>query len=313
VSPAPVFKRRHLLGLRGMDRGEIELILNTARTMRDVSLRPIKKVPTLRGRTIINLFMEPSTRTRMSFELAENRLSADTLNFTASGSSVSKGETFYDTARNLQAMNPDLLVVRHSSAGAPHKLAEFLDASVINAGDGAHEHPTQALLDLFTIRERFGRLKGVRVGIFGDIEHSRVARSDIFGLIVMGASVTVGGPPTLIPPRVAGLGVEVEHSLERLVRRVDVLILLRIQKERAAAGMIPSLREYAVHFGLSERKLMGSPDGLVIMHPGPINRGVEISPEVADGPRSLILEQVTNGVAVRMAVLFLLAGGSVHE
>ncbi len=306
----PVFKRRHLLGLRGMDREEIELILDTARTMRDISLRPIKKVPTLRGRTVINLFMEPSTRTRMSFELAEKRLSADTLNFTPSSSSVAKGETFYDTARNLQAMNPDLLVVRHSAAGTPHRLAEMLRASIVNAGDGSHEHPTQALLDLFTIREHLGKLKGITVGIFGDIEHSRVARSNIFGLTVMGARVVVGGPPTLIPPRIDSLGVEVEYSLERMVRRVEVLILLRLQKERAAAGMIPSLREYAVHFGLGEKNLRGAAEGLLIMHPGPINRGVEISPEVADGPRSLILEQVTNGIAVRMAVLYLLAGGT---
>jgi aspartate carbamoyltransferase catalytic subunit len=307
------FERRHLLGLRGLSRAEIGEILATAQTMKEISLRPIKKVPTLRGRTVVNLFFEPSTRTRLSFELAEKRLSADTLNFTPSGSSVSKGETFYDTARNLQAMNPDIIIVRHSAPGAPHRLTEIIGASIVNAGDGGHEHPTQALLDLFTIQEKLGRLEGVRVGIFGDIEHSRVARSDIHGLLAMGARVTVGGPPTLIPPRVRDLGVEVENDLRALVRRVEVLILLRLQRERAAQGEIPSLREYATHFGLSREALEGAAPDLLVMHPGPINRGVEIAPEVADGPRSVILDQVTNGIAVRMAVLYLLAGGLANE
>ncbi len=313
MSREPVFSRRHLLGLRGLSREEIDDILQTARTMREISLRPIKKVPTLRGRTVMNLFFEPSTRTRLSFELAEKRLSADTLNFSPSGSSVSKGETFYDTARNLQAMNPDIIIVRHSSPGAPHKLTELIDASIINAGDGSHEHPTQGLLDLFTIQEHLGALKDAAVGIYGDIEHSRVARSDIFGLTTMGAKVYVGGPSSLVPPQVESFGVETIFSLEEMVRTVDVLILLRIQKERAVRGEIPSLREYAAYFGLDAAKLSKAPRKLLIMHPGPINRGVEISPEVADGPHSLILEQVTNGVAVRMAVLYLLAGGGSGE
>lgn len=305
----PDFDRKHLLGLRGLDRQEIEIILDTARTMKDISLRPIKKVPTLRGRTVVNLFFEPSTRTRISFELAEKRLSADTINFSSAGSSVSKGETFYDTARNLQAMRPDMIIVRHSSPGTPHKLADILESSIINAGDGAHEHPTQALLDMFTIREHTGRLDDISVGIFGDIENSRVARSDIIGLRTMGAKVYVGGPPTLIPPCIETFDVEREYSLAKMAAKVDVLILLRLQHERAVKGVIPSLREYAVYFGLSPSVLKDAREDLLIMHPGPINRGVEISPEVADGPHSLILEQVTNGVAVRMAVLYLLAGG----
>lgn len=305
----PDFRRRHLLGLRGLDRAEIEHILDTAVTMKEVFERPIKKVPTLRGRTVVNLFFEPSTRTRLSFELAEKRLSADTLNFSTGGSSVSKGETFLDTARNLMAMRPDIIIVRHSSSGAPHRLSEVIGASVVNAGDGSHEHPTQALLDMFTIRERLGRLKGVRVGIYGDVEHSRVARSNIYGLTAMGASVLVGGPPTLVPPHACALGAAIEYDLARMLRRVEVLIMLRIQRERAARGEIPSLREYAAYFGLDSRKLEGADKDILIMHPGPVNRGLEIAPEVADGPRSLILDQVTNGVAVRMAVLYLLAGG----
>ncbi len=307
------FTKKDILGIKDLSVDEINLILDTAESFIEVSTREIKKVPTLRGRTVVNFFMEPSTRTRMSFELAEKRLSADTLNFTPSGSSVAKGETLYDTARNLQAMSPDIIIVRCPSPGAPQKLTELVEASVINAGDGSHEHPTQGLLDMFTIQERLGRIKDVAVGIYGDIDHSRVARSNIFGLTTMGAKVTVGGPPSLVPPFIGSLGVEVEHDLERMIAKVDVLMLLRLQKERAAKGEIPSLREYAVHFGLSAEKLAKAPARLIVMHPGPINRGVEISPEAADGPHSVILEQVTNGVAVRMAVLYLLAGGLRNE
>jgi aspartate carbamoyltransferase catalytic subunit len=307
------FERRHLLSLQDYSGEEIALILDTAQSMMEISRRPIKKVPTMRGKTVINLFFEPSTRTRLSFELAEKRLSADTLNFSTQASSTSKGETFYDTARNLQAMQPDIIIVRHNSPGAPHKLTELVEASIVNAGDGAHEHPTQALLDMFTIRERLGRLEGVTVGIYGDIAHSRVARSNIYGLTAMGARVLVGGPPTMIPPGIETFNIEVECDLESMIREVEVLMMLRIQLERGGGADFPSLREYATYFGLTEDRLKSAPRSLLIMHPGPINRGVEISPEVADGPHSVILEQVTNGVAVRMAVLYLLAGGQSGE
>ena len=309
----PDFNRRHLLGLEGLGRGEITRILDTAESMKEISRRPIKKVPTLRGRTVINLFYEPSTRTRLSFELAEKRLSADTLNFSRQSSSAVKGETFYDTARNLQAMSPDIIIVRHSHPGAPHKLAELIEASIINAGDGAHEHPTQALLDMFTIRENLGRLEGITVGIYGDIAHSRVARSNICGLTTMGARVIIGGPPTLIPPGVESLGAAVEYDLEAMIGEVDVLMMLRIQRERGRGKDIPTLREYATYFGLNNARLEKAPRELLIMHPGPVNRGVEISPEVADGPHSVILDQVANGVAVRMAVLYLMVGGQADE
>jgi aspartate carbamoyltransferase catalytic subunit len=306
-------RRRHLLGLRDFSRDELEEILGATKGMKDILERPIKKVPTLRGITVVNLFFEPSTRTRLSFELAEKRLSADTLNFTPGGSSVSKGETFHDTARNLMAMKPDMIVVRHSSSGAAEILTRVVDAAIINAGDGCHEHPTQGLLDLFTIREHFGTLEGLTVGIYGDIENSRVARSDIFGLTTMGARVLVGGPRTLVPRQVEALGAEVELDLDRMLARVDALVLLRIQKERAQNGSIPSLREYAVHYGLTGARLAAAAKRVMVMHPGPINRGLEIAPEVADGDHSLILDQVTNGVAVRMAVLYLLAGGLSNE
>ncbi len=300
--------RKDLLGIAGLSADEIRGILDTASTMKEISAREIKKVPVLRGKTVVNLFFEASTRTRVSFEIAEKRLSADAVNVSASGSSVSKGETLLDTARNLQAMQPDIIVLRHSCPGTPHLLASRLAASVINAGDGAHEHPTQALLDAFTIRERLGRVEGLTVGIFGDIAHSRVARSNLHALRALGARVLVGGPPGMIPPGIEALGAEVVMRLEEMLPQLEVLIMLRIQLERQGGVLFPSAREYATQFGLNPQRLRGARPELVVMHPGPINRGVEISPEVADGPHSLILDQVTNGVAVRMAVLYLLAG-----
>ena len=276
--------------------------------MQEISGREIKKVPTLRGKTVINLFFESSTRTRMSFEIAEKRLSADSINFAASGSSLSKGESLIDTARNLEAMKPDIVVVRHSCPGVPRLLAARLGCSVINAGDGAHEHPTQALLDLFTIRERLGKLRGVRVGIFGDIAHSRVARSNILALKKVGAEVVIGGPPTMLPLRSDALGVETVGTLEEMLPRIDVLMMLRLQLERQEQALIPTAREYSVLFGLNAGRLRLAKKGLLVMHPGPINRGVEIAPDVADADCSLILEQVANGVSVRMALLFLIAG-----
>ena len=302
--------RTDLLGIEGMEPGEIEEVFATATNMKEISSREIKKVPVLRGKTVINIFFESSTRTRVSFEIAEKRLSADAVNFSSSGSSLSKGESLIDTARNLEAMKPDIVVVRHSCPGVPHLLADKLSCPVINAGDGAHEHPTQALLDLFTIRERMGRLAGVSVGIFGDIAHSRVARSDILALKKMGARVIVGGPATMMPTEVETLGVEVVDRLEEILPELDVLIMLRLQFERQKQALIPSPREYSVLYGLNPRRLELAREGLIVMHPGPINRGIEISPEVADGPCSLILEQVSNGVAVRMALLYLIAGAA---
>lgn len=304
------WRRAGLLGIADLAAGEVEEVLNTAANMKEISSREIKKVPVLRGKTVINLFFESSTRTRISFEIAEKRLSADAVNFSASGSSLSKGESLVDTARNLEAMQPDLLVVRHASPGAPHMLARWLRCPVINAGDGAHEHPTQALLDAFTIRERLGRLEGVTVGIFGDIAHSRVARSNILLLRKVGAEVIVGGPPTMLPLRLGDLGAEVVHRLEDMLPRVDVLMMLRLQLERQGEALMPSAREYAMLFGLNAERLRLARKGLVVMHPGPINRGVEIAPDVADAPCSLILDQVANGVAVRMALLYLVAGAS---
>jgi aspartate carbamoyltransferase catalytic subunit len=284
-----------------------------ARASSEIATREIKKVPTLRGKTVVNLFIEPSTRTRSSFEIAEKRLSADALNFSTSTSSLVKGETLLDTMRNLEAMAPDFVVLRHSEAGAPHFLARHCRASIINAGDGAHEHPTQALLDAFTIRQKKGRFEGLRVAVVGDILHSRVARSNILLLTRMGARVTVCGPPTLLPREVHTYGCDATHDIEAALRRVDVVMMLRIQLERMQAGFFPSLREYARYYGLDSRRLaLAAPDAIV-MHPGPINRGVEIMSEVADGSASVILEQVANGVAVRMAVLYLLAGGSERE
>jgi aspartate carbamoyltransferase catalytic subunit len=303
--------REDLLGIADLSPGEIELILDTAESFREVGERPIKKVPALRGKTVVNLFFESSTRTRSSFEIAEKRLSADNLNFSVAGSSLSKGESLVDTALNLEAMAPDLIVIRHAHPGAPHLLAKKLRAGVINAGDGAHEHPTQALLDAFTIRRHKGRLAGLRVAIVGDIEHSRVVRSNIHLLTKMGAGVVVAGPRTLMPAGIGRLGVEVAHTLEDAVRGADVIMMLRIQLERQGRMAVPSIKEYFQLFGLTTARLKGAAEDVIIMHPGPMNRGVEIASEVADGPYSVILEQVTHGVSVRMAVLYLLSG--VHE
>lgn len=305
-----VWKRKDLLGLEQLDAEEIELILDTAESFKEISTREIKKVPTLRGRTIVNLFFEPSTRTRVSFELAAKRLSADTISMSASTSSVVKGETLKDTARNIEAMKVDMIVMRHSCSGAPDMLAKTISSSVVNAGDGAHEHPTQGLLDLFTIREKKGKIKGLKVAIVGDILHSRVARSDIWGLKKLGAEVILCGPPTLMPPEIEKMGVRVSYDLREVIKEVDVVNLLRVQLEREKRNLFPSLREYAVLFGLNKDVLKkGAKKDLVIMHPGPINRGIELSPDLADGPYSVILDQVTNGIAIRMAVLFLLLGG----
>jgi len=312
TAASPVrWTREDLLGIAELSPGEIELVLDTAESFREVGERPIKKVPTLRGKTVVNLFFESSTRTRSSFEIAEKRLSADSLNFSASGSALAKGESLVDTALNLQAMAPDLIVIRHAHAGAPHLLAKKLKAGVINAGDGAHEHPTQALLDAYTIRRHKGRLAGLKVAIVGDIEHSRVVRSNIHLLTKMGARVTVAGPRTMMPVGIERLGVEVAHTLAEAVRGADVIMMLRIQLERQGRMAIPSNKEYFELFGLTSARLAGAADDVIIMHPGPMNRGVEIASEVADGPYSVILEQVTHGVSVRMAVLYLLSG--VHE
>jgi aspartate carbamoyltransferase catalytic subunit len=302
-------KRKDLLGIRDLSVEEITLILETADSFKEVSGRDIKKVPTLRGKTVVNLFFEPSTRTRTSFELAAKRLSADVINFTTSTSSMVKGETLLDTASNIQAMRADFIVLRHPAAGAPHILARALQAAVINAGDGGHEHPTQALLDLFTLREKKREFRGLRVAIIGDISHSRVARSNIFALTKLGAEVRIAGPPTMIPRDIEHLGVSVFYNLDEALAGVDVIMMLRLQLERQGIALFPGIREYATCYGLTpERLRMASPDVLV-MHPGPINRGVEISAEVADSVSSVILDQVTNGVAVRMAVLYLLSGG----
>jgi aspartate carbamoyltransferase len=308
-------RSKDLLGVEQLLPDEIELILDTAEGFKEVSERPVKKVPALRGQLIINLFMEASTRTRVSFEIAEKRLSADTLNFTASGSSVEKGETLIDTAENLVAMHPEMIVIRHKYPGAPKMLADRLpNVSIINAGDGAHEHPTQALLDAFTIRERLGRLAGVNVSIIGDIAHSRVVRSNIHLLTKMKANVTVAAPPTLLPAEIARMGVRVVHSLDEAVEGADVIMTLRIQLERQGKLSFPSLREYYNTFGLTPERLKRANSAAIIMHPGPMNRGVEIASDVADDPRrSVILEQVTNGVAVRMAVLYLLGGAHGSE
>jgi aspartate carbamoyltransferase catalytic subunit len=299
-------KSRHLLGLEGMPKEDIELILNTAVSFKEVLERPIKKVPTLQGKTIVNLFFESSTRTRISFELAERRLSADVVNFTTAGSSIAKGETFKDTIKNIEAMKIDMVVIRHSSSGAVHFLAKIIDANVINAGDGTHEHPTQALLDIFTIREKLGKVQDINVCIVGDILHSRVARSNIFGLKTLGANVSVCGPETLIPKDIENLGVEIYHNIEDVIPKVDVLNVLRLQLERQNSAFIPSFQEYHKYFGITRKKLEKATKPILIMHPGPINRGVELSSDVADSEHSVILEQVTNGVAVRMAILYLL-------
>jgi len=309
VLPAARLRGKDLVGIDPLSPEEIQLILDTAVQMHEVASRPIKKVPALRGKTVVNFFMEASTRTRFSFEVAEKRLSADTLNFSASISSVSKGETLIDTARNLEAMQPDFLVIRHAYAGAPHQLARILKASVINAGDGAHEHPTQALLDALTIRQRRGTLDGQVVAIVGDLQHSRVVRSNIMLLSRMGARVRVAGPPSMIPVGMAKLGCEVHRRMEDAIAGADVVMMLRIQLERQGRMNFPTVREYYDFFALTPERLRLARKDCLVMHPGPMNRGVEIDSRVADGPQSVILEQVTYGVAVRMAVLYLLAGG----
>lgn len=305
---AESFAHKHLIGLEDYSKKDIVHILNTARSFREVLERPIKKVPILTGITVVNLFFESSTRTRISFELAEKRLSADTINFSASTSSLKKGESLRDTAQNIEAMKIDMVVIRHSSPGVPLYLSKVLNSSIINAGDGAHEHPTQGLLDLYTLREKIGDLQGVKVCIVGDISHSRVALSNIFGLKHLGAEVAVCGPPTLIPRYIEDLGVRVFCDLNQALEYADVLNVLRIQLERQDAGMFPSLREYRDQFGITRDRLKAYDKEWIIMHPGPINRGIELDSEIADGKYSVILDQVTNGVAVRMAVLYLLSG-----
>lgn len=306
-------KSRHLLGLEGMSAEEITLILDTAESFREIIERPIKKVPTLRGITVLNLFYEPSTRTRISFELAEKRLSADSISFTPATSSVKKGETLKDTVRNIEAMKIDMVVVRHSSTGVPYFLTQCIQSNVINAGDGSHEHPTQALLDMFTIRRKYGRLKDLRVVLVGDIKHSRVVRSNIWGLKAMGASVAVCGPTTLLPVEVEKFEVDVYQNMDKAIEGADVVNIMRIQLERQQAGLFPSQREYTNLFGMTRERLALLNKNYTIMHPGPMNRGVEITNEVADGDASVILEQVTNGQAVRMAVLYLLSGKKAEE
>ena len=300
---------KDLVGLEPLSREQIELILDTAEPFKEVSERQIKKVPALRGKTVVNLFFEASTRTRISFEFAEKRLSADTVSVAAAGSSVSKGETLVDTARNLEAMRIDMVVIRHGSSGSAKFLGDRIRSNVINAGDGKHEHPTQGLLDMLTLRDKFGKLEGLKVAICGDVLHSRVARSNIWGLTKLGAKVAVCGPPTLVPREIREMGVEVLPRIEDAIAWADALNILRLQLERMEKGYIPSLREYNRVFGVTVERLEKAPKDLVIMHPGPMNRGVEIDSAVADGPHSVILPQVTNGVAVRMAVLYLLAGG----
>ncbi|MFQ5779432.1 MAG: aspartate carbamoyltransferase catalytic subunit [Nitrospiria bacterium] len=302
-------KRKDIISIAEMEKEEIDLILQTAESFKEVSQREIKKVPTLRGKTVINLFFEPSTRTRTSFELAAKRLSADVVNISASSSSAVKGETLLDTARNIEAMQSDIIIVRHAASGVPSLLARSLRSAVINAGDGLHEHPSQGLLDLFTIKERKGEIKGLKVVIVGDILHSRVAHSDIHGLQKLGADIHLAAPPPMIPAGIARWGVTVHYRLEEAIREADVIILLRLQLERQGKGFFPTLREYAQLYGLDRSRLALATSGALVLHPGPINRGIEVTSEVADGLSSLILEQVTNGVAVRMALLFLLAGG----
>ena len=300
---------RHLLGLEGVPRDDISTILDTAFSFREVLERPIKRVPTLQGKTIVNLFFENSTRTRISFELAEKRLSADTVNFSSSGSSLAKGESLKDTVRNLYAMKTDAVVMRHGVPGSAKLLTQFIDAVVINAGDGTHEHPTQALLDIMSLQEKFGSLDGLNIAIIGDIRHSRVALSNIYGLLTMGANVSLCGPPTFMPVGIESLGVKVIYDLDEALAFADAINILRIQRERQGKGMIPSLREYRAVFGITRERLDKLHKTITILHPGPINRGVEIDSDVADSEHSLILHQVLNGVAVRMAVLFLLLGG----
>ena len=304
------FSHRHILGIDELSKNDILHILDTADSFKEISARPIKKVPTLRGHTIINLFFEPSTRTRLSFEIAAKRMSADTFNISPSTSSATKGETLIDTARNISAMHPDIIIVRHSFSGAPHMLSRYVNAAVINAGDGAHEHPSQGLLDMMTVKEHKGRLNDLKIAIIGDISHSRVAHSAIEGFTTMGSEVHVFGPATLIPKGLEQLGAKVCTSIEEVVRDADVVMTLRIQKERQNDPLLPSLRDYARHFGVSKKLMsLAKPDALV-MHPGPVNRGIELMPDVADSTQAVILNQVTNGVAVRMALLYLVMGNS---
>ncbi len=303
------WNRKHLLDIQSLSAEEIVTVLDTARAFKAVGERAIKKVPALRGKTVINLFIEPSTRTRISFELAALRLTADIINFTAEASSLKKGETLKDTARNLEALNADIIIIRHSATGAPHFLSRFLNASVVNAGDGAHEHPTQALLDAFTIREKRGRIEGLNVTILGDILYSRVARSNIWALSKLGAKITLCGPPTLVPKVFETMGCRVTYDVEDAIAQADIINLLRIQHERQRKTMFPGIGEYISLFGLNQNRLTRTKPEVLIMHPGPINRGVEIDSDIADSERSVILEQVTNGLAVRMAVLFLVSGG----
>ena len=307
-APPMTWNRKHLLGLEDLSRDEIVAILDTAESFAEISTRSRKKVPALQGRIVFNLFFEDSTRTRTSFSLAAKRLSADTQDFSASVSSLSKGETFIDTAKNIEAMGADIMVVRHSTPGAPHLLAQHVRASIINAGDGAHEHPTQGLLDLLTIRRAKGRIEGLTVGLVGDISHSRVARSNIWGLTKMGARVILCGPPTLVPRSMERIGCEVAYHLDEIIPRCDVVNVLRIQFERQQKGLFPSVAEYSRLYGMTQERVRKAKDDLLVLAPGPINRGVELTPEVADGPHSAILDQVTNGLAVRMAVLYLLSG-----
>lgn len=307
---AYVFRHKHIFGLEQMSRDDIEYIVATAQSFKEISNRSIKKVPTLRGKTVVNLFLEPSTRTRLSFEIAAKRMSADTFNISGSSSSTVKGETIVDTARNIEAMKPDAIVLRHVCSGAPQLLAKHVDCPVINAGDGIHEHPSQGLLDVMTIMEHKGRLDGLKIAIVGDISHSRVAGSDMIGFTKLGAKVCLAGPATFIPYGVATNGVEVAATVKEAVRGADVVMALRIQKERQSDPLIPSLREYAIRYGINRQILAHAKDDVLVMHPGPINRGVEMSPDVADGQWSVILDQVTNGVAIRMALLYLVLGGS---
>lgn len=304
------FAKKDILDMESLSVDEITLILNTAKQMKEISKRSVKKVPTLRGKTIVLFFYEPSTRTRTSFDIAAKRLSADSISISGSTSSIVKGETLVDTARNLEAMNPDVIVMRHSMAGASHMLAKIVRTSIINAGDGIHAHPTQSLLDLMTVRENKGRISGLRIAIIGDISHSRVARSNIIGFTKMGADVVLAGPPTMIPKGIETLGVSVTYNVNDAVCNADIIMMLRIQKERQKGLLFSTEREYAKVYGLTMERMKGAKKDVLIMHPGPVNRGVEIAPEVADGPYSTIIDQVTNGVAVRMALLYLTTGGA---
>ncbi|MCA8960987.1 MAG: aspartate carbamoyltransferase catalytic subunit [Planctomycetes bacterium] len=311
TSPSPPWLKRHLLDIEDLQREEIEVLFRTADSFREVSTRSVKKVPALRGQVVVNLFYEPSTRTRISFTLAAQRLSADVVDFIAEASSTTKGETLLDTANNIIAMGVDTIVLRHPAAGAAHFLASNIDVSVVNAGDGAHAHPTQGLLDLYTVLDRLGSVDGKRVAIVGDISHSRVARSDMTAFRKFGAEVVLVGPPTLVPRSFEGLdGVSISHSLDAVLGEVDVLCLLRMQRERQGAGLFPSLEEYSRLFGMNAERLQRCRSDVLVLHPGPMNRGIEITPDVADGERSCVLDQVTNGLAIRMAALYLLAGGS---